>query len=158
MYVLNSPEQSLADLRSYQDWYLRYGLTSVDGVAEVASIGGFVRQYQVEVDPVRLRAYGISVGEVKTAIQRSNIDVGGRVVELAEREFMVRGLGYVKDVRDLENIVLDGWRRCGYRCWSKMWHGSPSDPRSAAVWPSGTGRERRWAASSSFVGEPIPAP
>jgi Cu(I)/Ag(I) efflux system membrane protein CusA/SilA len=106
MYVLNSPEQSLADLRSYQDWYLRYGLTSVDGVAEVASIGGFVRQYQVEVDPVRLRAYGISVGEVKKAIQRSNIDVGGRVVELAEREFMVRGLGYVKGIPDLENIVL----------------------------------------------------
>ncbi len=106
MYVLNSPERSLADLRSYQDWYLRYGLTSVDGVAEVASVGGFVRQYQVEVDPVRLRAYGISVGEVKKAIQRSNIDVGGRVVELAEREFMVRGLGYVKSVRDLENIVL----------------------------------------------------
>ncbi len=106
MYVLNSPERSLADLRSYQDWYLRYGLTSVDGVAEVASIGGFVRQYQVEVDPVRLRAYGISVGEVKKAIQSSNIDVGGRVVELAEREFMVRGLGYVKSVQDLENIVL----------------------------------------------------
>jgi len=106
MYVLNSQERSLADLRSYQDWYLRYGLTSVDGVAEVASIGGFVRQYQVEVDPVRLRAYGISVGEVKKAIQRSNIDVGGRVVELAEREFMVRGLGYVKSVQDLENIVL----------------------------------------------------
>jgi Cu(I)/Ag(I) efflux system membrane protein CusA/SilA len=106
MYVLNSPDRSLADLRSYQDWYLRYGLTSVDGVSEVASIGGFVRQYQVEVDPVRLRAYGIPVGEVKEAIQRSNIDVGGRVVELAEREFMVRGLGYVKDVQDLENIVL----------------------------------------------------
>jgi len=106
MYVLNSPERSLADLRSYQDWYLRYGLTSVDGVAEVASIGGFVRQYQVEVDPVRLRAYGIPIEQVKRAIQRSNIDVGGRVVELAEREFMVRGLGYVQDVRDLETIVL----------------------------------------------------
>ncbi len=106
MYVLNSPERSLADLRSYQDWYLRYGLTSVDGVAEVASIGGFVRQYQVEVDPVRLRAYGISIDQVKRAIQRSNIDVGGRVVELAEKEFMVRGLGYVKDVSDLETIVL----------------------------------------------------
>ena len=106
MYVLNSPERSLADLRSYQDWYLRYGLTSVDGVAEVASIGGFVRQYQVEVDPVRLRAYGIPIDQVKTAIQRSNIDVGGRVVELAEKEFMVRGLGYVKNVGDLEAIVL----------------------------------------------------
>ena len=106
MYVLNSPERSLADLRSFQDWYLRYGLSSVDGVAEVASIGGFVRQYQVEVDPVRLRAYDIPIGQVKQAIQRSNIDVGGRVVELAEKEFMVRGLGYVKDVSDLENIVL----------------------------------------------------
>ncbi len=106
MYVLNSENHSLADLRSYQDWYLRYGLTSVDGVAEVASIGGFVRQYQVEVDPVRLRAYGIPIDQVKTAIQRSNIDVGGRVVELAEKEFMVRGLGYVKNVKDLETIVL----------------------------------------------------
>ncbi len=106
MYVLNSENHSLADLRSYQDWYLRYGLTSVDGVAEVASIGGFVRQYQVEVDPVRLRAYGIPIDQVKKAIQRSNIDVGGRVVELAEREFMVRGLGYVKNVQDLETIVL----------------------------------------------------
>ena len=106
MYVLNSPERSLADLRSYQDWYLRYGLTSVDGVAEVASVGGFVRQYQVEVDPVRLRAYGIPIGQVKEAIQRSNIDVGGRVVEMAEREYMVRGLGYVQEVSDLENIVL----------------------------------------------------
>ena len=106
MYVLNSENHSLADLRSYQDWYLRYGLTSVEGVAEVASIGGFVRQYQVEVDPVRLRAYGIPIDQVKKAIQRSNIDVGGRVVELAEKEFMVRGLGYVKNVKDLETIVL----------------------------------------------------
>ena len=106
MYVLNSENHSLADLRSYQDWYLRYGLTSVDGVAEVASIGGFVRQYQVEVDPVRLRAYGIPIDQVRKAIQRSNIDVGGRVVELAEKEFMVRGLGHVKNVKDLETIVL----------------------------------------------------
>ena len=106
MYVLNSPSHSLADLRSFQDWHLRYGLTSVDGVAEVASIGGFVRQYQVEVDPIRLRAYAIPIDQIKKAIQRSNIDVGGRVVELAEKEFMVRGLGYVQDVRDLENIVL----------------------------------------------------
>jgi Cu(I)/Ag(I) efflux system membrane protein CusA/SilA len=106
MYTLNSDERSLADLRSYQDWYLKYGLAAVDGVSEVASIGGFVRQYQVEVDPVKLRAYGVSLGEVKYAIQRSNADVGGRVVEMAEREFMVRGLGYVKDVRDLEQVVL----------------------------------------------------
>ena len=106
MYALNSDERSLAELRSLQDWYLKYALTAVDGVSEVASIGGFVRQYQVEVDPVKLRAYGISLQRVKTAIQRSNNDVGGRVVEMAEREFMVRGLGYVKDVRDLEQVVL----------------------------------------------------
>ncbi|MCP4654095.1 MAG: efflux RND transporter permease subunit, partial [bacterium] len=106
MYVLNSQKRSLAELRSYQDWYLKYGLSAVEGVAEVASIGGFVRQYQVEVDPVRLRAYGIAIQRIKRAIQRSNTDVGGRVVEVSEREFMVRGLGYVKGVRDLEQVVL----------------------------------------------------
>jgi Cu(I)/Ag(I) efflux system membrane protein CusA/SilA len=106
MYVLNSPRRSLADLRSLQDWYLKYGLTAVEGVSEVASIGGFVRQYQVEVDPVKLRAYGIPLARVREAIARSNNDVGGRVVEMAEREYMVRGLGYVKDVRDLEQVVL----------------------------------------------------
>jgi len=106
MYTLNSPKRSLAELRSYQDWYLKYGLTAVEGVSEVASVGGFVRQYQVEVDPVKLRAYGVSLQRVKAAIQRSNNDVGGRVVEMAEREFMVRGLGYVKDVHDLEQVVL----------------------------------------------------
>ncbi len=106
MYVLNSPKRSLAELRSYQDWYLKYGLMSVEGVSEVASIGGYVRQYQVEVDPVKLRAYGIPLSKVKAAIKRSNNDVGGRLVEMSEKEFMVRGLGYVKEVRDLENIPL----------------------------------------------------
>lgn len=107
MYVLNSPQRSLAELRSLQDWYLQYGLSSVDGVSEVASIGGFVRQYQVEVDPVRLRAYGVSLKRVRLAIQESNIDVGGRLVEMAEREYMVRGRGYVQNVEDLEQIVLE---------------------------------------------------
>ncbi len=106
MYTLNSPKRSLADLRSYQDWYLKYGLMSVDGVSEVASIGGFVRQYQVEVDPVKLRAYGVSLSKVKAAIKRSNNDVGGRLIEMGEREYMVRGLGYVKQVRDLEQVAL----------------------------------------------------
>ena len=106
MYVLNSDRRSLADLRSLQDWYLKYGLSSVEGVSEVASVGGFVRQYQVEVDPVRLRAYGLPLGTVRTAIQRSNLEVGGRLVEMSEREFMVRGRGYVKEIRDLENVVL----------------------------------------------------
>lgn len=85
----------LAELRSLQDWYLRYELTSVAGVSEVASIGGFVRQYQVVVDPVQLRAYGIPISKVKIAIQRSNVDVGGRLLELSETEYMVRGLGYL---------------------------------------------------------------
>lgn len=106
MYVLNSPKRSLAQLRSYQDWYLKYGLMSVEGVSEVASIGGFVRQYQVEVDPVKLRAYGIPLSKVKRAIKRSNNDVGGRLLEMGEREYMVRGLGYVKEVKDLETIPL----------------------------------------------------
>jgi len=106
MYVLNSPQRSLADLRSYQDWYLKYGLMSVDGVSEVASLGGFVRQYQVEVDPVRMRAYDVSLAKIKMAIKRSNNDVGGRLVEMGEREYMVRGLGYVKEIKDLEQIPL----------------------------------------------------
>ncbi len=106
MYVLNSDQRSLADLRSYQDWYLKYGLSSVEGVAEVASIGGFVRQYQVEVDPVRLRAYGLTLQGVRHAIQRSNSEVGGRLVEMSEREYMVRGRGYIREIRDLEEIAL----------------------------------------------------
>jgi Cu(I)/Ag(I) efflux system membrane protein CusA/SilA len=106
MYVLLSDRHDLAELRSLQDWYLRYGLTSVDGVSEVASIGGFVRQYQVEVDPIKLRAYDLPLSAVKRAIQRSNADVGGRLVEMGEREYMVRGLGYVEDVQDLERVVL----------------------------------------------------
>ncbi|MEM1178510.1 MAG: CusA/CzcA family heavy metal efflux RND transporter [Acidobacteriota bacterium] len=106
MYALNSPRHSLDELRSLQDWYLKYGLASVPGVAEVAPIGGFVRQYQVEVDPVRLRAYGLNLKTVKRAIRESNLDVGGRLVELAERELMVRGRGYIQDAGDLESVVL----------------------------------------------------
>ena len=106
MYALNSPTRSLAELRSYQDWYLRYGLVSVEGVSEVATFGGFVRQYQVEVDPLRMRSYGISLKRIKAAIQDSNTDVGGRLLELSEKEFMVVGRGYVRDVRDLEQIAL----------------------------------------------------
>ncbi|WP_031435486.1 efflux RND transporter permease subunit [Methylomarinum vadi] len=96
----------LAQLRSLQDWYLRYPLQSVPGVAEVASIGGFVKQYQVEVDPNALLAYGIPLAKVKRAIQRSNNDVGGRLVEMGETEFMVRGLGYIHDLEDINAIAL----------------------------------------------------
>ena len=105
-YVLRSDRHNLAELRSIQDWFLRYELTSVDGVSEVAGIGGFVKQYQVEVDPNKLLIYDIPLSRIKTAIQRSNNDVGGRVVEMAETEYMVRGLGYIESVEDLENVPL----------------------------------------------------
>ncbi|MDA8018340.1 MAG: CusA/CzcA family heavy metal efflux RND transporter [Thermoanaerobaculia bacterium] len=106
MYALNSDRHSLDELRSIQDWYLRYGLTSIDGVAEVSTFGGFVRQFQVEVDPLKMRAYGVSLARVKDAIRRSNNDVGGRLLEMGEREVMVRGRGYASGVSDLEQIAL----------------------------------------------------
>jgi Cu(I)/Ag(I) efflux system membrane protein CusA/SilA len=96
----------LAQLRSIQDWFLRYELTAVDGVSEVASIGGYVKQYQVVVHPDKLAAYGIPIQKVRMAIQRSNNDVGGRLVEMAETEFMVRGLGYIKSLEDIRDIPL----------------------------------------------------
>ena len=92
----------LAQLRSLQDWYLRYPLQTVKGVAEVASIGGFVKQYQVEVNPDALAAYNIPLSKVKYAIQRSNNDVGGKLIEMGETEYMVRGLGYIRSIHDLE--------------------------------------------------------
>jgi Cu(I)/Ag(I) efflux system membrane protein CusA/SilA len=96
----------LAELRSLQDWHLRYELQAVPGVAEVASVGGHVRQYQVELDPNKLAAYGVPLDQVRRAIQRSNSDVGGRLVEMAEAEFMIRGRGYVTSVRDLEEVAV----------------------------------------------------
>ena len=99
-------ERDLAELRSIQDWYLRYELQTVPGVAEVASVGGFVRQYQVEVEPNALAAYAIPLSQVRRAIQRSNNDVGGRLVEMAESEFMVRGRGYIESIADLEQVAI----------------------------------------------------
>ncbi len=99
-------QNSLADLRSFQDWYLRYYLQSVPGVAEVAPIGGFVRQYQVRVDPNALLAYDLSIDRVVDAVREGNNDVGGRLVEFAGREYMVRGRGYARSVEDLESIVV----------------------------------------------------
>ncbi len=105
-YVLLATNKTLAELRSLQDWYLRYGLTRAGGVSEVASIGGFVKQYQVVVDPRRLQAYGIPLSAVTQAIRQSNIDVGGRVVEMAETEYLVRGRGYLRGTSDIEQIAL----------------------------------------------------
>lgn len=99
-------KHDLSQLRSIQDWYLRYPLQTVQGVSEVASIGGYVKQYQVEVDPNSLMAYNIPLSKVKHAIKRSNADVGGRLVEKSETEYMVRGLGYIKSIADLKTIPI----------------------------------------------------
>ena len=101
-----SGRHDLAELRSLQDWYLRYALASVEGVAEVASIGGFVKQYQVNIDPNRLSAYNISIRDVINRIQMSNNDVEGRLLEFSGREYMVRGLGYLKSVEDIGKIAI----------------------------------------------------
>src|SRR5678815_4506353 len=106
MYSLNSKERSLAELRSMQDWYLKYQLTAVEGVAEVASIGGFVKQYQVTVDPTKLRAYNLSIADVSMAIKKSNGEVGGRSMELAEKEFILRVRGYIHGLKDLEKVAV----------------------------------------------------
>jgi Cu(I)/Ag(I) efflux system membrane protein CusA/SilA len=99
-------QHTLADLRGFQDWYLRYWLASVPGVAEVATIGGFVQQYQVNLDPARLAAYGLGVRDVVDAIRASNNDVEGRLLEFAGREYMVRGRGYLSSVADIEQVSL----------------------------------------------------
>src|SRR6266550_4403581 len=99
-YAVLGAKQTLAELRTVQDWFIRYQLTKAGGVAEVAGVGGFVKQYQVVVDPAKLRAYGIALSKV------SNVDVGGRVIEMSEREYMVRGRGYLRGVSDLEQIAL----------------------------------------------------
>src|SRR5262245_29394592 len=101
MYSINSTNRDLAELRSIQDWYLKYQLTSVPGVSEVASVGGFVKQYQVTVDPAKLRAYNLSLKDVSMAIQRSNGEIGGRSLELSEREFILHVKGYVSNLDDL---------------------------------------------------------
>ena len=99
-------QNDLAQLRAYQDWHLRYALQAIPGVAEVAPIGGFVKQYQVNVDPNRLAAYNVSIDTVISAVRAGNNDVGGRLVEFTGIEYMVRGLGYIKKVSDVENIVV----------------------------------------------------
>src|SRR5580765_6872023 len=106
MYSINSTNRSLAELRSMQDWYLKYQLSSVEGVSEVASIGGFVRQYQVTVDPAKLRAYNLSISEVAMALKKSNGEVGGRSMELAEKEFILRVKGYVQKLEDLRKVAV----------------------------------------------------
>ncbi|MBC7783904.1 MAG: efflux RND transporter permease subunit [Burkholderiales bacterium] len=129
-------EQDLASLRSLQDWYLRYPLTSVEGVSEVASIGGFVRQYQVIVDPLRLQAFGLSIRDVMDSVQRSNNDVGGSVIEQAESELMIRSRGYLRGIADIEKISV----------------GKSSAGTGMSGAPAGAGMS---AAASSTLGTPV---
>ncbi|HEX5133767.1 MAG TPA: efflux RND transporter permease subunit, partial [Thermoanaerobaculia bacterium] len=105
-YTVEGTGQDLGALRAIQDWYVRYQLNSVPGVAEVASIGGYVRQYQVDVDPNRLAAYGLSIRDVITAVEMSNNNVGGKVVEQGGLEYVVRGIGLIRDVADVEKTVI----------------------------------------------------
>ena len=105
-YALTSDKKDLSELRSIQDWYMRYALTSVDGVSEVASIGGYVRNYRVTVDPVKMKAYNISLMQVEEAIKKSNNDVGGETIEMGEMEFMIRGKGYLKSLDDFNHIPI----------------------------------------------------
>ena len=105
-YAVVAKEMTLAELRSLQDWVIRFGASKAEGVAEVASVGGFVKRYSIVVDPNRLRALGISLDRVREAVKGSNADVGGRTVELSEFEFMIRGRGYLRGVADIENVVL----------------------------------------------------
>jgi Cu(I)/Ag(I) efflux system membrane protein CusA/SilA len=104
--VDDTGKHDLSELRSFQDWHLRYALESVKGVAEVASVGGFVKEYQVELDPNKLVAYGIPLSDVISAIKSSNADVGGKTLEVSSTEYYVRGRGYIKSVEDIEDIVL----------------------------------------------------
>jgi Cu(I)/Ag(I) efflux system membrane protein CusA/SilA len=105
-YTVEGADQDLGTLRAIQDWYVRYQLNSVPGVAEVASIGGYVRQYQIDVDPNRLAAYGLSIREVITAVEMSNNNVGGKVVEQGGLEYVVRGIGLIRNVSDVEKTVI----------------------------------------------------
>ncbi len=105
-YTVEGKGYDLGTLRSIQDWYIRYKLSAVDGVAEVASIGGFVKQYQVDVNPNDLRAYNLTVSDVVNAVQRSNSEVGGKILEVSDAEYFVRGQGYIKSKEDVENTVI----------------------------------------------------
>ena len=106
MYSITSTNRDLAELRSMQDWYLRYQLAAVEGVSEVASIGGFVKQYQITVDPTKLRAYNLSISELAMAVKRSNGEVGGRSIELSEKEFMLQVRGYIQSLDDLRKVAV----------------------------------------------------
>lgn len=105
-YTIEGKGYSLDELRTLQDWFVRYQLNSVEGVSEVASIGGFVKQYQIDIDPNKMLAYNVHLGEVMEAVKKSNVDVGAKVVESNAMEYIIRGLGFIKSLEDIQNIVV----------------------------------------------------
>lgn len=105
-YALSSSQHNLAELRSIQDWQVRFGIAKATGVAEVASVGGFVKQYAIVINPQRMKSLGLTLESIRTAVRASNLDVGGRTIELSETEFMIRGRGYLSNPSDIERIVL----------------------------------------------------
>ena len=109
-YTVEGEGYSLQELRTLQDWYIRYQLNSVEGVSEVASVGGFVKQYQIDIDPNKLLIYGVKLGEVFNAVRNSNIDVGAKVLERGGMEFIVRGVGFIKNIEDIENIAVGSYK------------------------------------------------
>lgn len=132
-YTLSSNQRDLGELRSIQDWYLRYPLSSVEGVAEVASIGGYVRNYRVTVDPIKMQAYGISLQQVEQAIKRSNNDTGGETIEMGEMEFMIRGKGYLKTLADFKKIPVGLSRIASPQAMSKPLNNSPPPISSTSM-------------------------
>src|SRR5947209_3639809 len=105
-YTVEGDGKDLGELRSIQDWYVRYQLNSVPGVAEVASVGGAPKEYQIDLDPNKLRAYGVSLGEVDAAVARSNSSVGGRDIHQGNAEYLIRSVGWIESLRDIENTVV----------------------------------------------------
>ena len=138
-YAVVAKEMTLAELRSLQDWVLRFALSKADGVAEVASVGGFVKQYNIIVDPRRLQAQGVTLDEVREAVRRSNMDVGGRSVELSEFEFMVRGRGYLRTAADIAEIVLRSDKGSPLRLADVAQIGSGPDERRGIIDLDGEG-------------------
>ena len=138
-----------------QDWSLRYQLASVEGVAEVASIGGFVKQYQVTVDPAKLRAYSLSISEVAAAIKRSNGEVGGRSLELSEQEFILRVKGYLQNLEELRKTVV-GMGGKGAPVLLRQIANVEFGPDMRRGSPNSMVKAKRWAALSSFATARMP--
>ena len=137
---------TLAQLRALQDWFLKYELKTVPNVAEVASVGGMVRQYQIVLDPTSCAAYGIPHAQVIDAIRKANQEAGGSVLELGEAEYMVRASGYLQDAGRLPRDSAAQRRRAARRCCWAMWRASRSARRCGAASPNSTARARSPAA------------